>query len=255
MNLQDVVKGVTLNTPAYSSCLALATSSGFLIGNVQGLDKMQIRTVCSDGVHPSDRRSTQLGFVAHARCGQPRSIAYYAPEEVFGVACLRTTPGRIGDLEDVKGSFKLMDARTFKGKRRPCQKICCTQLTSSLSSTELHEYPCKADEWPTSVLALPNTDCAGPLPAFCLGSVVMRLEETEPSKGYLTIFGISSAEAPRGGTVRNLRVLASKEVVGCPYAVVRMSDQLIAAGVNTAVSPLAAFAPPQKTDEPPPHRL
>ena len=73
------------------------------------------------------RRCSSIRPMFHSACfwqvmlgaDNPRSIAYYAPEEVFGVACLRTTPGRIGDLEDVKGSFKLMDARTFKGKRRP----------------------------------------------------------------------------------------------------------------------------------------
>ena len=42
---QDMIRGVTLNTAMFPSCLAIATSSSLLIGNVRGLDKMQIRSV------------------------------------------------------------------------------------------------------------------------------------------------------------------------------------------------------------------
>lgn len=45
LTLQYMVKGITLNTAALPSCLAIATSSALLIGNVRGVDKMQIRTV------------------------------------------------------------------------------------------------------------------------------------------------------------------------------------------------------------------
>ena len=44
----------------------------------------------------------------------PRRIAYHAGQQVFGVACTRTTPARIGDLEETKGVIKLFDARSFE---------------------------------------------------------------------------------------------------------------------------------------------
>ena len=31
------------------------------------------------------------------------------------MACIRTAPGRIGDLEEITGSLKLLDAHSFRG--------------------------------------------------------------------------------------------------------------------------------------------
>ena len=146
------------------------------------------------------------------------------------MACTRATPARVGEYEAVTGSFKLLDAHSFKrtwGIPLPAQHD-----PDSIPS-EIHNFACGPDEEPTAVLALPGH---APDAAFCLGTVFIRPEETEPTKGRILLFGISSDEGASNGFVRSLRTLASREVPGCAYALVRMTDELIVAAVNTAVS-------------------
>ncbi|OSD07132.1 hypothetical protein PYCCODRAFT_1449240 [Trametes coccinea BRFM310] len=189
VGIKYMVKGVSLNTLAYPSCLAIATSSSLLIGNVHGVYKMQIRTI-------------PLGM------DNPRKMVYHTGQQVFGVACVRTTPGRIGDDEDVTGSFKLLDAHSF---------------------SQLHHFQCNPDEEPSSVVSLPGQG-SGSSPAFCLGTVVIRPEEREPSRGRLVLFSLSSVDGSR-----LLSVLASQDVKGCVYALAHISENVIAAAVNTSV--------------------
>ncbi|EJF63344.1 hypothetical protein DICSQDRAFT_153890 [Dichomitus squalens LYAD-421 SS1] len=194
VSVKDMIKGVTLNTAAFPSCLAIATSSALLIGTVRGLDKMQIRTI-------------PLGL------DSPRRLGYHAGQGVFGVACTRTTPDRIGDYEEVTGSFKLLDAHSFQ---------------------QLHNFLCQADEEPSSVLTLPAHG-SGASPAFALGTVYIRPEEREPSKGRILLFSVSSTEGARGANVRSLHTLASVNVGGCVYALANLSENLIVAAINTSV--------------------
>ncbi|KAI0720554.1 CPSF A subunit region-domain-containing protein [Cerioporus squamosus] len=190
-SLKDVVKGASLNAAAFPSCLVIATSSALLIGRIRGVDKMQIRTI-------------PLGL------DNPRKIAYHAGQEVVGVACTRTAPGRIGDLEEVTGSFKLLDAHSFR---------------------ELQQFNCSAEEEPSSVLALPGAG-SGKSPAFVLGTVTIRPEEREPTRGRIVLLSVASLE---GTNTRSLDVLAMEDVRGCVYAIARLSDDLIAAAINTSV--------------------
>ncbi|KAI0372253.1 hypothetical protein BV20DRAFT_991870 [Pilatotrama ljubarskyi] len=189
VGIKYMIKGATLHTAAYPSCLVIATASALLIGNVRGVDKMQIRTI-------------PLGM------DNPRRMAHHARQEVFGIACTRTSPGRVGDDEVVMGSFKLLDAYSFQ---------------------QLHHFQCNPEEEPTAVLALPG-EGSNASPAFCLGTVVIRPEEREPSRGRLVLFSLSSSDG-----VRSLMILASQDVRGCVYALAHVSEGIIAAAVNTSV--------------------
>ncbi|KAI0826862.1 CPSF A subunit region-domain-containing protein [Trametes gibbosa] len=189
VGVKYAVRAVTLNTPAFPSCLAIATPSRLLIGNVRGVDKMQIRTI-------------PLGI------DNPRKMAYNAGQQVFGVACTRTVPERVGDLEAITGSFKLLDAHSFE---------------------QVHHFQCDSDEEPSAVLALPG-DGTELSPVFCVGTVVIRPEEREPSSGRLLLFSLSSADG-----VRTLTTLTSQNVKGCVYALALVSENLIAAAINTNV--------------------
>ncbi|KAI0335819.1 hypothetical protein GY45DRAFT_705258 [Cubamyces sp. BRFM 1775] len=189
VGVKYMVKAATLNTAAFPSCLAIATSSALLIGNIRGVDKMQIRTI-------------PLGM------DNPRKMAYHPTQQVFGVACTRANPGRIGEDDAITGSFKLLDAHSF---------------------SQLHHFQCKPDEEPSSVLALPG-DGSGSSPAFCLGTVVIRPEEREPSRGRLVLFSLTSVDGSR-----LLSVLASHETSGCVYALAQISDGVIAAAINSSV--------------------
>ncbi|KAI0647974.1 CPSF A subunit region-domain-containing protein [Trametes meyenii] len=190
VGIKYMVRGTTLNAEAFPSCLAIATSSALLIGNIQGVDKMQIRTI-------------PLGL------DNPRKLAYHPVQQVFGVACTRTAPGRVGDKEDITGSFKLLDAHSFQ---------------------QLHHFQCNPDEEPSAVLALPG-EGSDRCPALCLGTVVVRPEEKEPSRGRLVVFSLASSEG-----VRSLSILASQDVKGCVYTLARVSDDVIVAAINTSVA-------------------
>ena len=100
---------------------------------------------------------------------------------------------------------------------------------------------CNPDEEPTAVLSISAPGLRSS-PAFCLGTVVIRPEEKEPSKGRILLLAISSAQGSQGGPIRSLQILASKDVRGCVYALVRMSNEFVAAAINTAVS---AFISPE----------
>lgn len=65
---------------------------------------------------------------------------------------------------------------------------------------------------------------------FCLGTVVIRPEEREPSSGRLLLFSLSSADG-----VRTLNTLTMHKVKGCVYALALISENLIAAAINTNV--------------------
>ncbi|OSX59780.1 hypothetical protein POSPLADRAFT_1048255 [Postia placenta MAD-698-R-SB12] len=114
--LKDMARGASLNSAAFPSCLVLATSSSLTIGNVRGVDKMQIRTV-------------PLGL------DNPRRVAYHAGLKTLGVACTRAAPPRIAEAEERLSSFKLFDDVTF---------------------TNLASFYCDPDEEVASVLALPT---------------------------------------------------------------------------------------------------
>ncbi|KAI0754895.1 mono-functional DNA-alkylating methyl methanesulfonate N-term-domain-containing protein [Daedaleopsis nitida] len=181
VSIKNTVRGTTLNTAAFPSCSAIATSSSLVIGTVRVLDKMQIRTV-------------PLGL------DNPRKIAYLAEQQVFGVACTRTVPGRIGDVEETSGWFKLLDAHSFR---------------------QLDNYLCNPDEEPTAVLALPGSNEA----VFCLGTVTIRESEREPSHGRIVLFSLDPPQTPR------TRAPCMRAV----YAIVRLSDDYLAVAVNTSV--------------------
>lgn len=73
----------------------------------------------------------------------PRKIAHHAFEEVFGVATIHTTPARVGDYEEVKGSLKLMDAHTLQRKCRANSALARSTLTYSITRTRCLRVRCR----------------------------------------------------------------------------------------------------------------
>jgi len=120
--LKDMARGTNINSPAFPSCLVLATPSRLTIGNVRGVDKMQIKSI-------------PLGL------DNPRRITHHPALKVFGVACVSTAPPRIGEAEERLSSFKLIDDITF---------------------SHLGSFVCEADEEIVATLTLPNADTGRP---------------------------------------------------------------------------------------------
>ena len=73
--------------------------------------------------------------------------------------------------------------------------------------TELNEFNCTMEEEPSSVLALPGTG-SGNTPAFALGTVVIRPEEREPSRGRIVLLSVASAQATHTKTL-DIQILKS----------------------------------------------
>jgi len=93
------------------------TSTGCVVGTVQDLDKMHIRTI-------------PLGL------DNPRCLDYDESLHAFAVACVRTEPGRVGDEESSTSSLKLLDDKSFE--------LLC-------------QFACQADEEVTTIQMIPSS--------------------------------------------------------------------------------------------------
>ncbi|CCM01903.1 uncharacterized protein FIBRA_03974 [Fibroporia radiculosa] len=116
--IKDAVRGASISSSAFPSCLILATRSTLMIGNVRGVDKMQINSV-------------RMGL------DNPRRIAHHPTLRVFAVACIQTKPNRIGEPQETTSSLKLLDDTTFN---------------------RIASFACESDEEVTSVLTLSSSD-------------------------------------------------------------------------------------------------
>jgi DNA damage-binding protein 1 len=124
-----------LNTSSFSSCLLVATSDGLVIGDIKDIAKMHIFSVST-----GDRIlfllfmiwwQIPLGF------DNPRRISYHAALKMYGIACVRTEPVRLGDPELITSSFRIMDDVSFSRKH--------WGSLPSLGSLSAHE--CRRRTW------------------------------------------------------------------------------------------------------------
>ncbi|TFK40691.1 CPSF A subunit region-domain-containing protein [Crucibulum laeve] len=190
--IKDVCAAFPLNTPTFSTSLVLATSSGLTIGRVRELDKMHVRSI-------------PFGL------DNPRKIAYEPTLKVFIVACTRTEPGRIGDIESVTSSFRLLDDSTF---------------------AQLAKFNCEPDEEITSLTTFPLPTEGNATPLFCVGTYFYKADDKEPASGRILIF--TAHETPGQSPTLQLSLVASQYVKGCVYAIVTVKNKIIAA-VNSSV--------------------
>ncbi|KAJ7505532.1 CPSF A subunit region-domain-containing protein [Mycena galericulata] len=193
--LKEVTAAAQLHHENYESSLILANESALFIGRVRNVDKMHIRSI-------------PLGFDA------PQRIAYEPSLKVFGVACTRREPTRIGDLEPTpSSSFRLLDDTTFNN---------------------MSQFNCQTDEEITCVTTITLEQDDQSTAFFCLGTYTFRSDESVPAEGRVLVF----SAYPPGGNSRSsnfqLSLAASADVRGCVYAVTTVKE-LIAAGVNSAV--------------------
>jgi len=148
-------------------------------------------------------RSIPLGL------DNPRRIVHHPALKIFGVACLRENPARLGEPESITSSFKILEDGS------------CTQLG---------QYDCGQEEEITAIhtLSVPHQKCS--LPCFAVGSCKYESGETEPKRGQLMVFRVhhESFSPPK------LILAASTQVYGCIFALTTV-DGMIAAAVNSSV--------------------
>ncbi|KAJ7134358.1 CPSF A subunit region-domain-containing protein [Mycena epipterygia] len=187
--LKEVMAAAQIHSENYESSLILANDSALFIGRVRHVDEMHIRSI-------------PLGLDA------PQRIVYEPMSKVFGVACTRREPTRIGAPEPApRSSFRLLNDVTFD---------------------HISQYNCQTDEEITCVTTLTLQTDERSTAFFCLGTYMFRSDESVPGEGRLLVFTAYSS----GGM--ELSLAASVDVPGCVYTVTTVNG-FIAAGVNSAV--------------------
>ncbi|KAF8908996.1 CPSF A subunit region-domain-containing protein [Gymnopilus junonius] len=192
--LKEISAASKLNTKLFTSSLILASPTGLYIGSIKDLNKMHIRTA-------------KFGLE------NPRRIAHAPSLKAFGVGCTRVEPGRIGTYESLTSSFHVVD-------------------DNSLS--RLGQYQCEPDEEITAVLSFNSIVENESKPFFCLGTMLYKPEEKEPSVGRLLIFTAYTATGTSKTSSLELSLVASAEVQGCVFALKYVNDKIVAA-VNSSI--------------------
>ncbi|KAI0061660.1 hypothetical protein BV25DRAFT_1857049 [Artomyces pyxidatus] len=187
--LKNVAASSQLNAAHWPSCLILATTTGLVVGRVEDVDKMHIRTV-------------PLGL------DNPRRIFHDPTLRAFGVACVRNEPGRVGELEVPQNVFQLMDDTTFD---------------------VLGKYTADVYEDITAIHAFSVQFRNETTTYYCVGTVLHQPDEVEPTEGRLHILALQDAgpEPLRGG--RYLNKITTTNVSGCVYALTYAEGLLVAA--------------------------
>jgi len=153
--LKDIVTGVTLNTPAFPSALVAATTSGLIIGQIGGVDKMQVKSVL---LGPDN----------------PTRIAHDPVANTFGVACLHMSPNRVGDAEKADSSFNIFDSNLRRLGQYACEDD--EEITAVAASEDL-----------SITVGGRQHSC------FLVGSVRHQLGQPEPTLGHLMVFVSTSS--------------------------------------------------------------
>ncbi|KAH8104484.1 mono-functional DNA-alkylating methyl methanesulfonate N-term-domain-containing protein [Cristinia sonorae] len=146
----NIVTGVTVNTPTFPFSLVAATSSSLTIGEIGGIDKMQVKSI-------------PLGLE------NPTRICHDYVSNTFGVACLHPTPNRVGDAETTQSSFNILDSNMKRLGQYMCEAD--EEITAVASSSSL-------------VVSLGSQDRS----CFFVGSVRHELGRSEPNLGRIMVF-------------------------------------------------------------------
>ncbi|CAG0918721.1 unnamed protein product [Notodromas monacha] len=236
VNLKEVTQMCPLNSEAYPKSLALASSNNLLIGTIDKIQKLHIRTV-------------PLGE-------SPRRIAYQEETETFGVIVSR---------------LDFMDNENKLGPSRPCASSLASSTSSSLvlpctnansrrflgcfflraspvgdsvqinadmgqeievfnlliidvnTFEVLHAHRFRPGEYAMSIMSAKLGE--DPLTYFVVGTAQMNQEESEPKQGRLILFHWHDGK---------LIIVAEKEVKGSVYALVNFNGKILAA-INATV--------------------
>ncbi|KAJ6620776.1 CPSF A subunit region-domain-containing protein [Mycena sp. CBHHK59/15] len=192
--LKEVMAVAQINNDQYTSSLIMANESALFVGRVRDVSKMHIRSI-------------PLGFDA------PQRIVYEPTLKVFGVACTRREPTRVGTSEpSPRSSFRLVDDTSFN---------------------HLSQYNCQAEEEIMCVTTLTLDHDDQTTSFFCLGTCMVHPDERVAAEGRVLVFTANSGAQSRSSGPQ-LSLAASANVQGCVYAVTAVNG-LLAAGVNSAV--------------------
>ncbi|KAF7365431.1 CPSF-A domain-containing protein [Mycena venus] len=193
--LKEVMAAAQINHEKFESSLLLANESALFIGQVRNVDEMHIRSI-------------PLGL------DTPQRIVHEPSLKIFGVACTRREPTRIGSVEpSPRSSFRLLDDTNFN---------------------HLSQYNCEADEEITCVTTLTLKEDEDSTVFFCLGTYVFQADEKVPGNGRVLTFTAFPPTSGSSSSNLQLSLAASADVRGCVYSITTIKG-LIAVGVDSAI--------------------
>nr|CAB3236585.1 DNA damage-binding protein 1 [Phallusia mammillata] len=217
VNLKEVSHMCPLDSKGYPDSLALANDSTLLIGTIDEIQKLHIRTV------PLNE--------------SPRRIAYQEETQCFGVITLRT------DMADVKngGSTPVRPcASTQAGiiAKSPAFGARSGETSQVFYGDEVdvgnlliidqhtfevyHAYQLAMNEEPMSVISCHLGD--EQTPYFVVGTAIVYSDEPEPKSGRILVFQYSD---------NKLSLVTHKEVKGAVYSLCEFNGNVLASINNT----------------------
>lgn len=221
VNLKEVYHMCPLNSEGYPDSLALANHSTLLIGTIDEIQKLHIRTV---PLGESSRRiayqeNTQTFGVITARVDTPDSngVRPSASTQAQNV----THSSSLGSIIKAGNSMGLCSSTSeqFGQEVEIHNLLILDQHTFEV----LHAHHFMTNEYALSIISTklgedPNT-------YYIVGTAVVNPDESEPKLGRIVIFHWNDSK---------LQQVAEKEIKGAPYTLLEFNGKLLAS-VNSTV--------------------
>ncbi|XP_037044734.1 DNA damage-binding protein 1 [Bradysia coprophila] len=221
VNLKEVNHMCSLNAYAYQDSLALATKNSVILGTIDEIQKLHIRTV-------------PLGEA-------PRRIAYQESSQTFGVITLRTDiqdsaglipsrPSASTQTQNVTsssnvGSLPKPGAGTSASTAEFGQEVEIHNLLIIDQNTfeVLHAHQFMQTEYALSLMSAKLGD--DPNTYYIVGTAFVYPEEADPKVGRIIIYHYSEGK---------LQQVAEKEIKGACYSLVEFNGKVLAS-INSTV--------------------
>lgn len=221
VNLKEVNHMCPLNSEGYRDSLALANDSTLLIGTIDEIQKLHIRTV-------------PLGEL-------PRRIAYQEATQTFGVITIRH------DVHDSNGLTPVRPSASTQAQNVTYSSSMTSVFkpgTGSTSSADqlgqevevhnlliidqhtfevLHAHQFIQAEFAMSIVSTKLGD--DPNVYYIVGTAMVLPDESDPKQGRIIIFQWADGK---------LQQIAEKEIKGAPYSLLEFNGKLLAS-INSTV--------------------
>lgn len=205
-----------------SFLLAVATSEGVVLGQLDAVRQIDIKTV------PLDE-------------DEPRRIAHDSKRRIFGVVCSKRDVDRLTGSQTITSSVRFVRQDDYESERlfffsfsfhpfilpSPCFPCCrrqncaLTKLTFPTTATATHVL--NEGEEAHSIASV----AAGESTFFVVGTASQEASSAEPQSGRLVVL----QENADG----EILVAGEHAISGCPYAIVALGENLIGTAINSQV--------------------
>ena len=202
VNLKDASVVTRFSTPAFPDCLAIGTGEGLLIGGIEDIQRLHIRTI-------------PLG-------AQPRRISHLPNSGCFGVCTIKQGPDG-GETSCVQ----FIDDRSF-----------ATRAVFDLLPMEYAASVCTFCPKVDGKAIAGGGDSAF-TDVLVVGTYITERNEDEPKRGRIILLGATPGGSREGKQDAEMgleyEVLATQEMKGCVYQVCPLGDGKLVASINNKV--------------------